>query len=514
MQLYYYRVLHNELTRENLQEKIMRKIIEPQMKIGEKAIANIKFDHRSRDEITKLLRGLQAIYCNRKVRKQVFDVLIEIVPSDIDPNNGRNGMDLWKIFVLGVLRLNCNWDYDKLHEIANNHIRLRQMLGHGKMDDDYEYALQTIRDNVALFTPEVLDKINQIVVKYGHEVASKKKEETLTGSCDSFVTKTDVHYPTDINLLFDAIRKMITLVMGICGYMDSSDWRQGMHHIRKAKKLYRRAQQLKRSSSKDKGKKTQREQLIIDAHNEYINVAQSYVDRVRETLLSIQTTNIILRLRIEHINTFIGHAERQIDQIGRRVVMGETIPHHEKVFSLFEEHTEWISKGKAGVPVELGLKVCIVKDQYNFILHHHVMQNETDDKIAVPIIKETQSRFPDFSACSFDKGFHSPDNQKELAILLDKVVLPRKGRLSAINKEIENSEEFKAAKRKHSAVESSISALNNHGLDQCPDHAIHGFQRYVALAVVARNIQIIGHMLQEKEVKSLQRQKRKKQKVA
>jgi len=387
-------------------------------------------------------------------------------------------------------------------------------LGHGGMDDDYEYALQTIRDNIALFTPEVLDKINQIVVKYGHEVAGKKKEEKLTGSCDSFVTRTDVHYPTDINLLFDAVRKMITLVMSICGYMDISDWRQGEHHIRKAKKLYRKVQQLKRSSSKDKVKKAEREQLIIDAHNEYIDLAQSYVDRVREALLSLQTTNIILRLRIADVHTFIGHAERQIDQIRRRVVMGETIPHHEKVFSLFEEHTEWISKGKAGVPVELGLRVCIVKDQYNFILHHRVMQNETDDKIAVPMVEETQSRFADFRACSYDKGFHSPGNQKELAIILDQVVLPRKGRLSAINKEIENSEEFKTARRKHSAVESSISALNNHGLDQCPDHAIHGFKRYVSLAVVARNIQIVGHMLQEKEVKSLHCRKRIKQKAA
>jgi hypothetical protein len=67
--------------------------------------------------------------------------------------------------------------------------------------------------------------------------------------------------------------------------------------------------------------------------------------------------------------------------------------------------------------------------------------------------------------------------------------------------EIENPEVFKAAKCKHSAIESSISALNNHGLDRCPDHAIHGLKRYVALAVVARNIQIIGHMIQEKEIK-------------
>lgn len=342
----------------------------------------------------------------------------------------------------------------------------------------------------------------------------KKKDEKLAGSCDSFVVETDVHYPTDINLLFDAIRKIITLMMGICGQMNISDWRQGKHHIRKAKRLYRKAQQLKRSSSKNKAKKAEREKLIISAHKEYIDLAGAFVGKAKQTLLSIQSDDITMYFRMEEVKKFINHAERQIDQIRRRIVEGETIPHHEKVFSLFEEHTEWISKGKAGIPVELGLKVCIVKDQYNFILHHHVMRHETDDKIAVSIIDATRSRFPDFKKCSFDKGFHSSDNQKQLAEILDHVVLPRKGKLSAINKEIENSEEFKKMRRKHSAVESSINALENHGLDRCLDHGIHGFKRYVASAVVARNLQILGDMLQKKEIKSLQYQEKMKRKAA
>jgi hypothetical protein len=198
-----------------------------------------------------------------------------------------------------------------------------------------------------------------------------------------------------------------------------------------------------------------------------------------------------------------------MDQIRRRVLKGETIAHHEKVFSLFEEHTEWINKGKAGVSQELGLKVCVVKDQFGFLLHHRVMQKEMDDQIAVPIIKETKERFPQLISCTFDKGFHSPDNQKDLAVFLDKVILPRKGKLSAINKEIENSEEFKEARRKHSAIESSINALENHGLDRCLDHGVHGFKRYVGLAVVARNIQILGHILQQKQLQRLQRLERR-----
>ena len=133
------------------------------------------------------------------------------------------------------------------------------------------------------------------------------------------------------------------------------------------------------------------------------------------------------------------------------------------------------------------------------------MQKETDDQVAVPIIEETKARFNQLSSCSFDKGFHSPGNQQQLAEILDKVILPRKGKLSAINKGIENSDEFREARRKHSAVESSINALENHGLDRCRDHGLHGFKRYVGLAVLARNIQIIGHILQQKELIRLQR---------
>ncbi|MDY6868743.1 MAG: ISNCY family transposase [Chloroflexota bacterium] len=492
----------------------MRKVIDIQMKFGEVDISTIEFDPRSRDEIPKLLMGLQEIYCNRKVRDDVFAVLRDVIPGDVDQNNGRRGMDLWKVLVLGTLRLNCNWDYDKLKDIANNHKTLRMMLGHSSVLDDYHYPLQTLKDNLRLFTPEVLDRINRIVVQHGHELMSKKKDEELRASCDSFVVETNVHYPTDINLLLDAMRKVILLIMVLCDDLGVSGWRKGLYNLKKVKAYFRKAQQLKRSTSKDNTKRAKREQLIMGAHVAYVELANSFIIRAKETINSLSSVDLMVNLRIAEIQKYIAHAERQMDQIRRRVVEGETIPHHEKVFSLFEEHTEWINKGKAGVSQELGLKVCVVKDQYGFLLHHRVMQKETDDQIAVPIIKETKERFPQLISCSFDKGFHSPENQDQLRSILDQVVLPRKGKLSAINKEIENSPEFREARRKHSAVESSINALENHGLDRCRDHAIEGFKRYVAMAVVARNIQMIGHVLQQKELKRLQRlEKRQRQQL-
>jgi len=158
----------------NFGEKGMRKIIENQMKLGEVEISKIEFNHRSRDEIPKLLMGLQHIYCTSETRSKVFEILEEMTPKGIDTNNGRPGMELWKILVLGTLRLNCNWDYDKLEEMANEHMTLREMLGHSPFNRKVRYPLQTLKDNISLFTPEILDRINKVVVDAGHKLLKKK----------------------------------------------------------------------------------------------------------------------------------------------------------------------------------------------------------------------------------------------------------------------------------------------------------------------------------------------------
>ena len=492
----------------------MRTVKNPQLQLGGTPIENIKIDLKSRDDIPPLLLGLQYIYTHVEFRDKVFEILEQKIKPDTDNNNGRPGMELWKILVFGVLRLNLNWDYDRLVEMANNHKTIRKMVGHGSFTDDYEYKLQTLKDNVTLLTPEILDEINTVVVEAGHSIVKKKEDEELRGRCDSFVVETNVHYPTDINLLFDAMRKVITLVATLCILCRLDGWRQSKHNVKTIKRLFRKAQQLKRSTSKDQKKKEKRENLIKEAHQEYIDVANIFLDKVRFTIQQVSNGGPMAIALVFSIENFIAHADRQIDQIHRRVILGEKIPHAEKVFSVFEEHTEWISKGKAGVPVELGLKVCVLEDQHGFILHHHVMEHETDDQVAIPMVEESKKKFSSLTACSFDKGFHSPANQKDLQDYLDNVILPRKGRLSLKDKEREYSPEFIKARHQHSAVESAINALEVHGLDRCPDHGIHGFKRYVALAVLARNIQQLGVKIRQKELALLEQQEKKLKRAA
>jgi transposase, IS5 family len=490
----------------------MRVVKNLQMQFGEIDISGIKFNPKSRDDIPQILRGLQFIYTNASIREEIFKLLENKISPTINKNNGRPGMELWKIFVMGVLRLDLNCDYDRLQELVNHHGTIRQMLGHGIFDQEGGYEVQTIKDNVSLLTPELLDEINQVIVKAGHILLKKKESDPLRGRCDSFVVETNVHFPTDINLLFDAMRKVITLIAALCERHELSDWRQHVYNVRHVKRLMRTAQNKKRARAKTEEQKKKRDTLISEAHQEYIDVAQKYLDKARHTLNVLEKqglSDIKDILLIENIRVFINHGIRQINQIERRVICGEIIPHNEKVFSLFQPHTEWVMKGKAGVPVELGVKVCVMEDQHQFILHHMIMEKKTDDQVAVPMVDETKKRFPSFSTCSFDRGFHSPNNQKELNEKLDVVALKRKGRLSQQARETEQSEEFLKAWHKHSAVESAINALEVHGLDMCPDHGINGFKRYVALAVVARNIHRIGAILKNREQKIEERSRKK-----
>jgi hypothetical protein len=134
--------------------------------------------------------------------------------------------------------------------------------------------------------------------------------------------------------------------------------------------------------------------------------------------------------------------------------------------SVFQPHTEWIRKGKAGVPVELGLRVAIGEDQHGFILHHRVMERITDDQVAVPLVEATVARFPTVGTVSMDKGFHRPANQRALAEVIDFPVLPKKGKCSAAERAREGDPRFIHLRRKHSAVESAINALEVHGPDR------------------------------------------------
>jgi len=195
------------------------------------------------------------------------------------------------------------------------------------------------------------------------------------------------------------MRKVVTLTAELSERHGMSDWRQHAYNVRHLKRLMRAAQNKKRSRAKSEEQQAKRKASIEEAHQTYLDAAQRYLDKARNTLVQLEQQGFVSQLEIAlkiEIEGFMKHAIRQIDQTKRRVILGEVIPHAEKVFSIFEPHTEWICKGKAGVPVELGVKVCVLEDQYQFILHHQVMEKKTDDQVAVSMVVEAKKALSGF----------------------------------------------------------------------------------------------------------------------
>ena len=204
---------------------------------------------------------------------------------------------------------------------------------------------QTLVDNVNLLTSKLLGEVNQLIVESGHTVMGKKPGEPLCGRCDSFVVETSVHYPTDVNLSWDAMRCMLRYAGPLGSKHNVSKWRQWKQLQKSIKDKSNRIRKTRRASPKH-----------IKA---YLGYCAELIGRVEALLLALAAKGVLPH-EINKIRHFSMHAVRQIDQIDRRLLKGETIPQNEKVFSIFEPHTRWISKGKAGCPVELGVQVCII----------------------------------------------------------------------------------------------------------------------------------------------------------
>jgi IS5 family transposase len=183
---------------------------------------------------------------------------------------------------------------------------------------------------------------------------------------------------------------------------------------------------------------------------------------------------------------------KHIDLVERHLLKAEKIPHSEKVFSLFEPHTKWISKGKAGVICELGQKHLIVTDQYHFIVHHKLIGDTPNATFTIEIAQKLKEQFGDRLACfSFDKGCSSKEIITELESSIPNAIIKQKGKPNKAR------QDFKKETNSHHAVASNINQLEYHGLHKCRDKGEENFKKYVSLAVLSYNLHRLGNLIKK-----------------
>jgi IS5 family transposase len=489
----------------------MRQRFEQQFKLGTLQISETQISTKTRDAQPKMALALLQIFNTPEYNEQLFAILEDKIVGQ-KKQTGRPGMDLWQIFVMAMFRMTLDLTYDRLHTMANNDKMLRQLLG---IESESGFKVvsigyQNIKDNVGLLTDDILHEINLLIVGFGNkEVFKKKEQEALCLKSDSFVAKSTVHYPTDYNLLFDCARKCLDTVSwfsikyptSFFGWRKSQDW----HRELKIK------MRILGQSIGSKGK--HREAAIITSATNYLQKAVLLDKKVQNTLLELQSicTTVADYKNYYELEKYSKYLTKHIDLTQRRLIEKQSIPHHEKMFSIFETYTQWITKGKQNPSFELGKRFTIVTNQYGLIQDYQIMNKTTDSEIVIDIVDRILSRNK-IKSISFDKGYYSKENKELLQLEIELVVLPKKGKCNKKELEEESQVEFKKLRNKHSAVESNINELTYRGLNKCPDKSEAHFDRYLALGVIAFNLHKIGNQILI-ELKEQEKKARKKRKL-
>jgi len=479
----------------------MRQRFEQQLSIGQLPISETKISIKSKNSLDELLAALQEIYCTEEYNEKIFSLLEKHINAQ-KKRTGRRGMDLWCIFVLAQVRLCQNASYDELHNLANNHRTIRQIMGIEKSFgyDREEFSYQNIYDNITMLSDALIAEINAIVLEFGHKEVFKKKGSTASRlKTDSFVVESNVHFPTDYNLLWDCTRKCLDAVsVFLEKYEELDGWRKIENWHYGIKGLMRELGKASGSGGKHK------QNRVEQATKRYLNKVGALLRKLQKDLPSFPMFDMhdaALIITLEH---FIMLMKKHIDLVNRRLLLGEKIPHQEKMFSIFETYTEWVNKGKSNPNVELGKKLAITTDQFDLIVDYQLMHEEQDRDIVIELADRLLMKY-NIASWSFDKGFWRKENKELLALEVPKVIMPKLGKRNKAEEAEENSRSFKRLKNKHSAIESNINELEHRGLDRCPDRGIHNYKRYIGLAVCAYNLKKMGReILKQQRAESVQ----------
>jgi len=487
----------------------MRKAMDRQQRLDCQPIVEVKLNLDCRDEIIPILMALQHLYAQPKLCDEILRAIAADVNRHSSRKRGRQGMDYWPILVLAAVRLGCNLNYDKLQDLAEQHRALRQIMGIGDWDEQGRFDWRRIRDNITLVRPQTLERINHLIVGEGHRLVPQAVQ---TARADSFVMETNIHYPTESSLIRDGLRKVLECSAALADLLGVGGWRQHKHLYRKVRRLVREIDRI--AARKGSGYQSRLQSM----YKELLDLAAIVLDRAEQMRAhrSVHDTVDLEVLACDvQLKEFMRLTRHVCGTATRRVLEGQSVPNSDKLFSLFETHTQLYKRGKAAEPVQFGRQVLVYEDAVGFITHAYLMPRQKDDHdVVVDQTRAVQERLGGrIQQASFDRGFHSPENQRDLAEIIAHPCLPKPGANQAAEQKQQATVEFRQSRQRHPGIESAINALQaGNGLERCRDRTEVGFSRYLQLGVLGRNLHVLGKLLlarQDAQCRAAQSQRKK-----
>ncbi len=384
---------------------------------------------------------------------------------------GRNGLTPQQVLRSLVLMRVKNWNYRELRERIADGCTLRQFT-------DF-YCLPVPRHDAFnrgfnRLTPKTLEAINDLVVQAAVGLGLEDGQKLRV---DTTVVQTDIH--------------------AALGGRRIKRFRDRTRSAR------RRMQEIQRMTSR------QRQQQQTGRYRKLIGIAEEVIESARTALRQTRKARgdgMIGELAIAETRKEIEHfcdlGARVVNQSRRRVLDGEQVPTAEKLYSIFEPHTDLIKRGKVQTPIEFGHKVFLAESARGLITQYEVLDgNPVDEQHVVISLERHRQTFGDVPELyGSDRGFFSERNVTSCKQQGVKVVcIPQRGGIKAPEREAyEKSREFKDGQRFRAGIEGRISVLfRGRGMKRCLAEGRVRFELWVAAAVLANNLMKIAALLAE-----------------
>jgi IS5 family transposase len=436
---------------------------------------------------------LQAISDFLDTQKEMIEqVRCDLTRGLKNAETGRSGLTPQQVLRSLVLMRVKNWNYRELRERIADGCTLRQFT-------DF-YCLPVPRHDAFnrgfnRLTTETLKAINDLVVQAAVELGLEDGQKLRV---DTTVVQSDIHHPTDNTLLWDVVRVVTRLIGRLAAALERRRIKGFRDRTRSAR---RRMQEIQRMTSR------QRQEQQTATYRELIGIAEEVIDSARTVLRQTRKargTDMISELAIAETRKEIEHfcdlGGRVIDQSRRRVLNGEQVPTAEKLYSIFEPHTDLIKRGKVQTPIEFGHKVFLAESARGLITQYEVLDgNPVDEQHVITSLERHKQTFGEVPKLyGSDRGFFSERNVMSCKQQGVKVVcIPQRGGTKAPEREAyEKSREFKDGQRFRAGIEGRISVLfRGRGMKRCLAEGRERFELWVAAAVLANNLMKVAALL-------------------
>jgi IS5 family transposase len=437
-----------------------------------KAIADFLDHHR--DIVHRVRRDLERGLKNRKT--------------------GRPGLTPAQVLRSLILMRVKNWDYRELRERIADGYTLRHFT---QFDSRRVPKHDAFNRGVNRLSPATVEAINQAIIRAAVDLGLEDGKKLRV---DTTVVETDIHHPTDSTLLWDSVRVVTRLVRKLEPLLPAGVG----PFTNRTRSARRRMQEIQRMTPTERHRRQVRTyRALIQITATVINEARAVVTRtgrVRGLDLMVAATVDAIR---HDLTRYCDLATRVVSQTTRRVLHGEQVPPDQKVYSIFETHTDLIKRGKVLKPVEFGHKVFLAESGHGLITQYRVLDGNPADQAHVD--RSLKAHRTAFGAAprlySSDRGFFNEANLKacRAAGVVLTCIPQAGGKRSPEREAVEKSRPFKRGQRFRAGIEGRISVLfRGRGMKRALVEGRVHFELFVGAAVLANNLMVIAELLQRK----------------